>query len=391
MKPLETRIRARHVAFIVETSTVYGRGILHGATQYVRENARWSVYLEQRSLMDPAPPWVRNWDGIITRFASQLGEPVPRTDVPTVDLDDFSRNSVLPTVQSDHEAIGAMAAEHFLERGFQHYAYFGYSEYDWSRRRRDGFAAAVRSDACSFNEYQLAQHVPRGHPSWDQEIDGVSHWIADLPKPIGMMACNDFFGVQAIDACRRANVAVPEEVAVIGVDNEILACELAVPPLSSVIPDCHRIGYEAAELLDRLMNGESQSKPRRDVPPLGIATRLSTDITAITDPVVAEAMRFIRMHACDGIHVEDVIDRVAVSRSALQRRFRRMLGRTMHDIIAGVRLQRVKELLIETDLRLPEVADRAGFVHVEYLSAAFRQATGLSPGVFRKEHRRQQR
>jgi LacI family transcriptional regulator len=282
-----------------------------------------------------------------------------------------------------------LAAEHFLERGFTRFAFFGCVKYDWSRRRQDGFARRVEAAGWRCEEYRLKRDLPWGHPSWDSEITRLSRWITGLPKPLGLMACNDFFGVQIIDVCRRADVAVPEEVAVIGVDNETLACEMANPPLSSVIPDCRRIGYEAAQMLDRLIKGDRPSASRRSIAPRGIAIRQSTDVTAIDDPLVAEAMRFIREHACDGIQIADILEHVTTSRSVLQRRFRKVLRRTIHDTIAGIKLQRVKQLLIETDLSLADAARRAGYVHVEYLSAAFRQATGSSPGAYRKEHRRQ--
>ena len=217
----------------------------------------------------------------------------------------------------------------------------------------------------------------------------MARWIGGLPKPLGLMACNDFRSVQALDACRRAGIAVPEEVAVIGADNEVLACELAYPPLSSVIPDCARIGYEAAALLDRFMRDGDRSQALPDVAPLGIATRQSTDVTAIDDPYVAAAVRFIREHVHEGIRVEDVLEHLSVSRSVLQRRFRAALGRTVHDLIAGLRLKHVKQLLLETDMPLPVIADRTGFNHVEYLCRAFRKATGITPGTFRNrsQHR----
>jgi LacI family transcriptional regulator len=218
------------------------------------------------------------------------------------------------------------------------------------------------------------------------EVEEVARWIHSLPKPLGLMACNDFRGIQALDACRRAGIAVPEEMAVIGVDNEELVCKLAYPPLSSVVPNARRIGYEAAALLDRLMRGEPEPTIPLAIPPLEVITRLSTDVNAIADPDVAAAMRFIREHACEGIGVDEVLAQVPVSRSVLQRRFRSLLGRSIHAVIAAVRLQRAKQLLVETDLSLAVIAKRTGFSHVEYLCAAFRQAVGLPPGAYRREH-----
>lgn len=392
MPPRRTRRdRSPHVALIVETSIAYGREILHGISQYLRENGPWNVFLEHRSMQDPAPPWLQGWDGdgIIASFYPQYSDLILRSGIPAVDVDDQLPLPGVPRVQSDQEAIGALAAQHLLERGFARFAFIGYPEFVWSRRRQDGFERALREAGHSYDEYRESQPVTWGHqlPSWEREIEAISRWIARLPRPLGVMASNDFRGLQVLDACRRADIAIPEEIAVIGVDNEVLACEFAHPPLSSVIPDCRRIGYEAAAMLDLLMRGRPAPSPHPEVPPYGIATRQSTDIMAIADPSVAAAMRFIRERSCDGIRVDDVLDHVAVSRSVLQRRFRAMVGRTIHAAIADVRLQRVKVLLAQTDLPLPDIASRAGFSHADYMTTAFRKATGSTPGSFRREHR----
>jgi LacI family transcriptional regulator len=205
---------------------------------------------------------------------------------------------------------------------------------------------------------------------------------------LGVLAGNDPRGIQLLDACRRAGVAVPEEVAVVGVDNDELVCELAYPPLSSVIPDATRIGYEGAALLDRLMRGETAAAAMQTIPPQGLAIRQSSDVTAIADPRLADAMRFIREHACDGIGVDDVLDHLAVSRSVLQRLFRKQFDRSILDTITGVRIARVKQLLVETDLPLAVIARRAGFAYMEYLSSTFRRQTGWTPSTFRRKFAR---
>ena len=219
-------------------------------------------------------------------------------------------------------------------------------------------------------------------------MEGAARWIKKLPKPLGVMTGNDPRGIQLLDACRRAGVAVPEEVAVVGVDNDELVCELAYPPLSSVIPDAARIGYEAAALLDRLMDGQPAPAAMQTIPPLGVAVRQSSDVTAIADPRLADAMRFIRENACSGIGVGDVLDHVAVSRSVLQRLFRKEFDRTILDTITGVRVERVKQLLAETDMPLAEIAQRAGFSYMEYLSTTFRRQTGWTLAAYRREFAR---
>ncbi len=303
-----------------------------------------------------------------------------------MDLNDQGPGPCRPDIRSDHRAEGALAAEHLLERGFTSFAFFGYPRFAWSGECQSGFTARLQAAGHSCQHYRRAERVSWHHQqsSWEREVERVAQWIHSLPKPLGLMACNDFRGIQALDACRRAGIAVPEQVAVIGVDNEELVCKLAYPPLSSVVPNARSIGYKAATLLDRLMKGEPEPAVPLLIPPAEVITRLSTDVNAITDPNVAAAMLFIREHACEGIGVSDVLSHVPVSRSVLQRRFRSLLGRPIHRMIAGVRLQRAKQLLVETDLPLTVIAKRAGFSHAEYLNAAFRQAFGLPPGIYRR-------
>ena len=221
--------------------------------------------------------------------------------------------------------------------------------------------------------------------SWEQEMERVAEWVRRLPKPVGIMAANDFRAIQLLDACRRAQVPVPEEAAVVGVDDEEVACQLANPPLTSVVPDARRMGWEAAALLDQLMRGKTPPFREKFIPPKGIVVRQSTEITALEDPLLAAALSYIRQYACQGIHVADVVRYVGFSRSALQRRFRGHLGRTIHEVILKTRLDRAKMLLAETDLTLAEIAHRTGLHYAEYLHSVFRRQFGITPGQYRQE------
>jgi LacI family transcriptional regulator len=394
---VENRSRRRfalpHVALIVETSTAYGRAILSGISQYVREYGPWTVYIEQRSLQDPAPPWLERWagDGIIARASTpQSARKLAKTGVPTVDLNDQVRGLGLPQIHSDHAAIARLAADHLIDRGFRHFAYFGFPIFEWSVRRQEAFTNHVLAAGHQFHEGLPGRRVHWSHQqaSWEDEIEGVAQWVKRLPKPLGIMAGNDIRGIQMLDACRRAGVAVPEEVAVVGVDNEELVCLLAYPPLSSVVPDAYRVGYESAALLDQMMKGHPVTEMLRSIPPISVATRQSSDVTAIANPCLASAMQFIRESACQGIGVDDVLAHLSVSRSVLQRLFRKELGQTILDAITATRMHRVKQLLAETDLSLNDIADRAGFSYVEYLSTSFRHHTGQSPSSYRRKFRR---
>src|SRR5262249_13235700 len=213
--------------------------------------------------------------------------------------------------------------------------------------------------------------------SWTYERRHLQAWVESLPKPVGIMACYDFKGQQLLDICRELDIAVPEQMAVIGVDNDVRLCRLCTPPLSSVIPDTHRTGYEAARLLDRMMQGETIRETAILVPPRGIAERQSTDVYAIEDEDLVTALRFIREHACTGIGVADVLRVVPLSRRMLEHRFQKLVRRTPHAEIIRIRMERVARLLRETERPLTEVAARSGFESAEYLSVAFKKYTGV--------------
>jgi LacI family transcriptional regulator len=198
------------------------------------------------------------------------------------------------------------------------------------------------------------------------------------------MATNDLMGQQLLEACQRRQIEVPEEVAVVGADNDEPICRIASPPLSSVIINDHQRGYEAAALLDRMMNGEPPPREPIYVEPAGVRTRASTDFLAIDDPAVTAALRILRENIASPISVDDVVDQVPLSRSVLERRFRRMLGRTMNDEIVRLRINRAIELLTETELELKMVAKRAGFGSQSYMNAVFKSRLGKTPGSFRR-------
>ena len=216
-----------------------------------------------------------------------------------------------------------------------------------------------------------------------QQIDLIA-WLQQLPKPVGIMACNDVRGQHVLDACRQADIAVPEEVAVVGVDNDPVICDYCGPPLSSVIPDSRRVGYEAARMLDSIMAGNCPTHRVTMIPPLDIAVRQSSDVLAVDDPDIAAAMRFIREHACQGMTIDDLLKAIPLSRSQLERKFRKHFGRSPQVEVRLVQLKRARQLLAQTDLSLDQVASRVGFAHSEYFSVVFKRHLGETPGQYRR-------
>lgn len=372
-----------HVALIVETSNAYARNLLHGVVRYVREHTPWSLFLVEQSRGQTAPEWVANWrgDGIIARIENpQVADAVLASGLPAVDLSAGRFAPSLPWVETDDVQIARMAFNHLADRGFKAFAYGGDERFMWSRSRGVEFARLVQARGCRLHELPPSAQVS----DVAQQVDQLEQWVAGLPKPIGIFACYDIRGQQLLDACRNLGVAVPEEVAVVGVDDDDLLCQLAFPPLSSVQPNARHTGYTAAALLDAMMNGAPREAVEIRVPPLGVTARQSTDILAVSDTIVVRALRFIREHACDPIAVTDVLATVPVSRRVLEKRFEQAVGHSPHAEIVAVRMNRVKELLLETDLSLEMIAARTGFEHPEYLTVMFKREVGVPPGRFRK-------
>jgi LacI family transcriptional regulator len=287
----------------------------------------------------------------------------------------------VPWVKSDDAAVARLAAQHFFERGFRNFAFCGDPRLNVSNRRCEHFQACLSNHGHSCHVFKSEGGPPNG----DTETDAIGRWLTELPKPIAVFAFNDGRGQQVLDGCRRTSLAVPEEVAVLGVDNDEVLCSLSPPPMSSVILNPHRGGWEAAGLLTRMMKGEKIASSAHLIPPVGVAVRQSTDVLAVDDPQIARALRYIREHACERISVGNVLQHCPMARRTLEQRFKKLLGRTPRQEIVRVQVNRVKELLVGTELPVAEISERAGF-EPEYLSVVFKQEAGLTPTEFRKQY-----
>ena len=379
------------VALLSGTFSTYPREIIRGIHDYLCEHGPWSIYLAEYGRWEILPTWLPTWkgDGIIARVENEtIAKTLLKLGLPTVDVSFGLERSPFPRVTMDSMVITRLAADHFLERGFANFGYCGHNQYHWSRLRGDLFARHIHAAGHTCHYFNGAP-IKNVRYTWELEVEQIANWLKELPRPIAIMGCYDERGQQVLEACRRLNIAVPDEVAVIGVHNDELVCETCDPPLSSVISNGLRVGYEAAALLDRMMAGQRVPAQTILFEPLGVATRQSTDVVAVTDAQISKAVRFIREHACEGISVDDVLRAVPMSRTVFQRRFKRLLKRTPHDHILRVRIERVKTLLASTNLTLAEIAERTGFEHLEYLSVAFKRTVGDSPSRYR--HRYQHR
>ncbi len=378
--------RSPEVALMIDTSTVYGRRLLQGIARYLRLHRSWSFFLEQREVDGMPPTWLRTWrgDGLISRWSipavTSMLEEFPGA---VVDVSDRGPPHGLPRINSDDEMIGRLGARQLLDLRLGSFAYCGFADELWSRRRRDAFVAELAGAGYPCQVYESIWREAGVHLREDEQVR-IGQWLNSLSRPVGVMASNDVRSIEIVNACRHRGLRVPEDVAVVGVDDDEILCQICNPTLSSIVPNIEMIGYEAAALLDTLMQGGKADFQERFIPPLGVSSRLSTDVFSVDDQEFAAAVRLIRENACHGIVVPDLLDRVPMSRSTLERRFRDYLGRSPRAEIRGVQINQAKRLLAETDHPIRRIAELVGFDHTEYFHVVFKREAGLTPGQYRR-------
>jgi LacI family transcriptional regulator len=393
----ETRLAGEHrmskrVAVLNDLDYGHARRMLRGIRQWAQEAGDWELRRVPGNVA--VVPGVRRWgaDGIIGAIYNRaLAEAVLELNIPVVNSSVRVREIPIPIVAS--EGIDRVAAEHFLERGIRSFGFYGHADHSTGLSERFPAELARRGYGCSCYEAptelidaELGGAAPP-EEGWSAEAAGVRDWLRSLAKPAGVLAYNDVGGVELTQVCAKAGIHVPDEVAVLGVDDDDALCDWAVPPLSSVRSNSEREGYEAGRLLtDLLAGGRRPERPTR-CPVIGVVTRRSTDTLAVDDEHVAAALRYIRAHGDEGIGVADVLGEVPVSRRRLEQRFRRAVGRTIHAEIRRVRIAAACRLLAETDLPLAGVAERSGFRTPQYFSQSFRKATGRTPAAYRRAFR----
>jgi LacI family transcriptional regulator len=381
--------RTSHVAIIVDAVNPYDRKIIAGIAAFVKEIGSWSLYVE----VDPLDklPDLSAWDGqgIIANFDDRkVAQAVAGLRVPVVGVGGgygwYDPAGGIPYFATDNEGIARLAADHLLERGFRRLAFYGCPRTrtnGWSEERMAAFSQRAGEAGRPCSVY-LGQHEsPR---RWGQLQRGLAGWLGTLEKPVGLMACNDIRARHVLEACRSLSLRVPEDLALVGVDNDELICELTNPPLSSVEQGARRMGYQAAALLEQLMRGKRAGQQRFVVPPEGVVTRRSSDILAIEDAEVAAAVHFIHAHAQEDIDLADVVAAVGMSRSSIVRRFKAVVGRSIREQIELVRLRHAQRLIADTALPLKRVAKLSGFRYLPYFARRFSLAFGLTPSEFRR-------
>lgn len=384
----------RRIALLIESSRAYGRECLLGVARYARTHGPWEILHLERALDERLPRQVSEWapSGLLTRIDSPAHyKAVDALQLPTVDLRGAYRPTLGAIFDTDHEMVSRLAFEHFRDLGFRSYAYCGYQGVDFSDTRGEAFVRFVEEYGFKANVFipkrrVTSEEVTRRESLGELEAGGgLVGWLGSLPAPTAIMACNDMRGRQVLRACSEIGISVPDEIAVVGVDDDEVICELSIPPLSSVEPDAERLGFEAAAMLDSLLDGGQVPDNTVFVPPRGMRPRLSSETSAIDDPTVSQAVQVIRDRACEPLQMRDLLQTLGVSRSTLERRFRELLGRSPAAQIDLMRMRRAQTLLLETDYKLSRVAKATGYQSAAQFVNSFKRSFGVTPGAFRSK------
>jgi len=385
------------VALVFMTKAEENIKVLNAIATYNRFHDRWTAFVDDDAIAWSDPDWLLNntkWDGVMSKhYSPVLFERCIEMGIPCVDLSDHPHKTPgIPKIRPDNHAMGQESAEYFIERGFRQLAYCGFASECWSEERGNGFQEAAEQVGLSCIKLETVYpdfyHGPIYNPcgpGWDShEKKVIMDWLKNLPKPVGIFTCNDLRGMQVIESCRALGIHVPGEIAVMGANNESFRCEFSQPHLSSIGLNTDFYGQTAARILSEMMNGADHKDTTVFVDPLDPVTRHSTNFSHIEDRTMVKALDLIWREACKGITVDEIASSINVSRSLLERKFRKYIGRSPQAEIRNLQLKQLKQLLVETDYTLDRVAELAGYQHPEYMHAVFKKATSLTPNQYRQ-------
>ena len=396
MKKTKSRHRVIHrmpqVAILLDSSHESTRGRLRGIMNYVRLYGPWGLHVITGGMEEQRLPTLKHWKatGIIARVTSErIARAVVAADLPTVLFDPLEpllrpRHPLSHCCQCscDNKTVGRLAAEHFLEQNFEHYAVVPHNKNtNWSFVRFNSFIERLAQAEKTVTFYK----VPQEHAAdWGLELRRMIHWLRRLPKPAAIFAPHDLRGRQVLDACQIAGIRVPHQVAVLGVDNDEQVCEMATPTLSSIAVDWEAGGFAAAEMLDGLMRGTLRGRREFYYPAKGVVQRASTELILFDDPVVLQAKEFIRINSGFSIRVSDVVKHLKLSKRTVELRFKSAIGHSVLEEIQKVRMESVQKLVANTDMPFGQIASLCGLESVGHLGEIFKTEFGSTMTDYRE-------
>ena len=383
------------ILFLTDFSEAYARNLLLGIARYAHAVGQaWSLCRLPLSIRDKFGIEAvidlakkMRADAVIGQFYNTDNvELFARNGIITIAQDFKARFTTIPNITGPHFRAGKMGAEYFAKKGFRHFAFYGTRDVVWSDERMQGFRETVRAANPSFTFSALCKNTQNA--LWDYDTNQLVTWLQSLPKPVAIMACDDNHAYHITEACQQGEgggrLRIPDDIAVLGVDNDETICRLSSPNLSSLNQNIEQGGYDVAQLIDRILR--DPATPREDVmvQPTHIVTRQSTDIYANNDQHIAEVLKYIHENISQKITVDELVELVPLSRRLLETRFKRSMGTSIYDYILQTRIEKVAQLLCE-GMSVSEAAIELGFSDIKNLSRMFRQQRGMTPSEYRRE------
>jgi LacI family transcriptional regulator len=380
------------IILLIDISEEYGQNLLKGIVKYSKEHGPWifcrmPLFYRETLGMEGIVNFAKEWeaDGIIAQLYNDLDvKKVLDAGIHLIAEDFKERFMEIPNITGGYLEAGKIGAKYFLEKGFRNFAFYGFKNIVWSRERSEGFAQHL--NPLGFEVHYFDNDQAPSQELWHYKPSALSQWLQALPKPIAIMACDDERGQHITEACKHAKIQIPEEIAVLGVDNDKMTCNLSDPPLSSIGLDTEKGGYEAARLMDLMITKQIIEPYDILVKPTEVITRQSTDIASANDKYIAKALKFIHQNIDDRINVADVLKQVPLSRRALEKRFQETTGTGVYKYIYNLQIQKFAQRLLETDKTIFEISLEAGFDNSKNISRQFKQVKGCTPIEYRKKH-----
>lgn len=381
------------IILLTDFGEEYGASLLKGVTRYSQEHGpfafcRMPTYYRETRGMEGILKWAREWkaNGILGQFYNNSNlEHLWNEGIAVVAQDFKERHENFPNLTGDYIGTGQKGAEYFLRKGFENFAFYGFKNIVWSRERAQGYEERLQKEGYSVHYFEHKRSY-KSRELWFYKPSALSKWLKSLPKPIGLMACDDNQGMHITEACRLAKIRIPEEVSVLGVDNDEMLCNLSDPPLSSIGLDTIKGGYEAARLLHTMIKTKNEEYYDIEVKPTTVYTRNSTDIYAAEDQYIGSALKYIHNNIEKNLKVDDVLKQVPLSRRSLEKRFQKVTGFPVYEYIFNLRIEKFTQKLLETDQSIFEIAMDLGLNDSKNIARQFRQIKGCTPTEYRKKY-----
>lgn len=377
------------ILLLTDFSSGYSRSLLENVVRYAREVGPWAFYrmpLYFRELYgdEGVVEWAKKWgaDAIIAQFSDIDLSVLNQLNIPIIVQNYKERSSGISNLTGDYFGTGVIAANFFLHKGYKSFAYYGLTDTVWGRERGEGFKKIVSNKGYEVYEFNNRKWVPS--EKWSFDVEQVSRWLLSLPKPIALFACDDYYALQITEVCKMYDISIPEEIAVLGVDNDKLLCNISDPQLSSIELDIENGGYEAGKLLHQFIEKKIIAPVDIIIKPVRIVPRASTERFAVSDRHIEQLLQYIDNNYQNPLSVDELTQITPFSRRVLEKKFKRETGTSVYQYLLDLRIEKFADLLITTDLPLIEAATRSGFTDYKNISRIFTKAKEMTPLQYRK-------